>query len=180
MNSILNDLIRAMAVMDKQKRQMTAIIAVGQRDAWRAIRFMHPLFDSTGHRSPPSEASTRTRDQRRLPLHKHNMHSSLYQGHHLCREHGLLYPPAVRSIETPKSSEPESASRYAHSTYPIEKIRWFLWKPVQFSVNRPVKFEFFKNLKTFEIKNSKKTRVDFKICGQKQYLKIWSNKSCKI
>jgi hypothetical protein len=122
MNSILNDLIRAMAVMDKQKRQMTAIIAVGQRDAWRAIRFMHPLFDSTGHRSPPSEASTRTRYQRRLPLHKHNMHSSLYQGHHLCREHGLLYPPAVRWIETPKSNEPESTSRYAHSTYPIERI----------------------------------------------------------
>jgi hypothetical protein len=42
----------------------------------------------------------------------------------------------------------------------------------RFSVNRPVKFEFFKNLKTFEIKNSKKTRINFKICGQKQNLKI--------
>jgi hypothetical protein len=34
------------------------------------------------------------------------------------------------------------------------------------SINQPVKFVFFKNFKIFEIKNSKKTRVDFKIFGE--------------
>jgi hypothetical protein len=41
----------------------------------------------------------------------------------------------------------------------------------RFSVNRPVKFEIFKNLKTFEIKNYKKTRVYFKIFGQNRIQK---------
>jgi hypothetical protein len=37
----------------------------------------------------------------------------------------------------------------------------------RFNENRSVKFEFVENLGNFEIKNSKKTRVYFKIFGQK-------------
>jgi hypothetical protein len=46
-----------------------------------------------------------------------------------------------------------------------DRFHWFL-------KNRPVKFEIFKNLKKFEIKNSKKTRVHFKIFCQNGSKKI--------
>jgi hypothetical protein len=42
----------------------------------------------------------------------------------------------------------------------------------RFIENRLVKFEILKKIKSFEIKNSKKTRVHFKIFGENQIQKI--------
>jgi hypothetical protein len=50
----------------------------------------------------------------------------------------------------------------------------------RFSVNWPVQIEFFNNLKNFEIKNSKKTRVHFKIFGRNGIQKIKLTRSVKF
>jgi hypothetical protein len=52
--------------------------------------------------------------------------------------------------------------------------------PDRFSVNWPVQIEFFNNLKNFEIKDSKKTRVHFKIFGQNGIQKIKLTRSVKF
>jgi hypothetical protein len=83
------------------------------------------------------------------------------------------------------------------SIHMLEKDQWSLamdwktaWKPADFHenqrnwswflVNRLSKFEIFKKMNKFEIKNSKKTRVHFNILCENKIQKLEINRSAKL